>query len=182
MGGYGHSPRSNPHQGTLPPLAGPTSSPPPFSGGYNTAPSSRPTLSPSTPSSSTEPKAQSPLLMSLRPLQTPSAPRSPSPPPGPNQTMEGYMQKEGGSYKSWKKRYFVLKEGKVAYYADKEKGERVKKGEVAMSEVINVLPSVKARVPHCIDLVTFKRTFKFGCLNSDDKDKWIAAFKSWLKT
>jgi len=39
---------------------------------------------------------------------------------GPNAELEGYMQKEGGNYKSWKKRYFILKAGRLEYYADKD--------------------------------------------------------------
>lgn len=29
---------------------------------------------------------------------------------------EGYLTKEGGSFKSWKRRYFILKEGTLSYY------------------------------------------------------------------
>jgi hypothetical protein len=89
------------------------------------------------------------------------------------------MQKEGGSYKSWKKRYFILKGGKLEYYADK-KGSRELKGSVAMEDVSNVAPSAKARVPHCLDLVTAKRTYKLGCINESDKLEWLRALQSWL--
>lgn len=30
---------------------------------------------------------------------------------------EGYLKKQGGSYKSWKTRLFVLENGKISYYA-----------------------------------------------------------------
>lgn len=32
---------------------------------------------------------------------------------------EGFLTKEGGGFKSWKKRWFVLKGGDLAYYKNK---------------------------------------------------------------
>jgi hypothetical protein len=32
---------------------------------------------------------------------------------------EGFLTKEGGSFKSWKKRWFVLKDGALSYYKQK---------------------------------------------------------------
>ncbi len=113
-----------------------------------------------------------PLMASLRPLpqRTQSAPPSSTAPLQSNVEQEGYMQKEGGGYRSWRKRYFVLKDGK-----------REKKGEIVMGDVRAVEPSVKARVPHCMDVVTPKRTYKIGCINESDKQDWLKALQSWLK-
>ncbi len=50
-----------------------------------------------------------------------------------------------------------------------------------MSDVRSVEPSHKARVPHCMDLVTSKRTYKIGCINESDKQEWLKALQSWLR-
>lgn len=122
-----------------------------------------------------------PLMASLKPLpQRAQSVPLPEQQCAPNTELEGYMQKEGGNYKSWRKRYFVLKAGKLEYFADK-KGKREKRGEILMSEVQAVEPSVKARVPHCMDIVTPKRTYKVGCINEADKQEWLKALQSWLR-
>lgn len=34
---------------------------------------------------------------------------------------EGWLTKQGGRYKSWKKRYFALRESRLVYYKDNKK-------------------------------------------------------------
>jgi len=138
---------------------------------------------PSSSSNVVIPGGMGPLMASLRPLpqRSISSPASiDSVVQQQNQELEGYMQKEGGGYKSWRKRYFVLKGGRLEYYADKD-GKRIKKGELNMNEVSQVMPSMKARVPHCMDIVTPKRVYKFGCINESDKVEWMKAIQSWVR-
>jgi len=88
----------------------------------------------------------------------------------------GYMRKEGGGYKSWKNRFFKLKDGKIEYftYAD----ELDKKGELILTMVTKLELSDKWE--HCIELHTDKRVFKFAADNQNDMFEWRDAFKTWL--
>jgi len=94
---------------------------------------------------------------------------------------KGFMQKQGGSYKSWKVRFFELKDGTCVYWSTTSKGvKKEEKGKVSMSEVTGVDVSKKQRVPHCLDLITAKRTYKFACVGDKEMYEWIRAFKSWI--
>lgn len=39
--------------------------------------------------------------------------------------MQGWLSKEGGSIKTWKRRYFVLKDGVLAYYKTESEFNKV---------------------------------------------------------
>lgn len=51
-----------------------------------------------------------------------------SKPTAPPAAKVGWAKKQGrsGLYKNWKKRYFVLKEGRISYYEEADKPETLK--------------------------------------------------------
>lgn len=94
---------------------------------------------------------------------------------------EGYLIKRGGNFKSWKKRWFVAKDNKLAYYATP--GDKVPKGSIALavSTVKACLDDSKAlgcpEESFLFELVTTGRVYYIGASTSEDRDAWVAAIK-----
>jgi hypothetical protein len=95
-------------------------------------------------------------------------------------TKTGYMFKEGGKYKTWKQRLFVLDAGKVCYYAV-QGAKQDKKGEVDMTQVTKVEPAIGAKREFCFELVTAERVWKFAASSYEEMTAWVDAFRSWVK-
>lgn len=94
---------------------------------------------------------------------------------------EGYLIKRGGNVKSWKRRWFVVKDNKLAYYG--APGEKTPKGSIALA-VSHVKPCPdEARALGCpedasiFELITTGRVYYIGAANAEDRDAWMAAVK-----
>lgn len=106
---------------------------------------------------------------------------------------EGYMRKQGGSYKSWKTRLFVLEEGKVSYYSINKvclitcshinlthiikSGKRTLMGEVLMLDVFRV--QMHSKYHFCFEVHTPKRVYLFAASSEDECNSWMKAIRSW---
>jgi len=86
----------------------------------------------------------------------------------------GWLTKQGGSIKTWKKRWFILKNGVFSYY--KNKGDPEPKGSItlATASAIRVVEKKK----HYFEIVTPSRTYAFVSEDDDDRDRWINALNS----
>lgn len=86
--------------------------------------------------------------------------------------------------KSWNRRYFVLEDQKLSYYADQD--QKKLKGHIALREVKSVAPmSYKGRKDAFeligVDSDTNKpRKFHFSALKAEDVTLWIAAIEKKL--
>eukprot|EP01117_Protostelium_nocturnum_P020434 TRINITY_DN918_c0_g2_i1.p1 TRINITY_DN918_c0_g2~~TRINITY_DN918_c0_g2_i1.p1 ORF type:complete len:455 (-),score=106.78 TRINITY_DN918_c0_g2_i1:124-1488(-) len=93
----------------------------------------------------------------------------------------GYMTKEGGSIKTWKKRYFVLKDGRLSYF--KNPGE-----DAIDTLVIANAMSIKAADPkkkskqNCFEIALPGRTYAFSCDSEEEKKAWIDVLTQSLKS
>jgi len=85
------------------------------------------------------------------------------------------MVKEGGSIKTWKKRYFVLKNSEFTYY--KNKGEE-ELGKIPLSTVTAIQFSDKRKRPNCFEVVTANRIYAFSCDTEQEKTEWVEALKA----
>jgi len=88
----------------------------------------------------------------------------------------GYMRKEGGGYKSWKNRFFKLKDGKVEYYTYSDEAE--KKGELILSQVSKI--EISDKWENTLEIHTHKRVYKFAADNVTDMTEWKEALETWL--
>jgi len=86
----------------------------------------------------------------------------------------GWMVKEGGSIKTWKKRYFVLKNSEFSYY--KNKGEE-ELGRISLSTVTAIQLSDKRKKPNCFELVTSNRIYAFSCDTEQERKDWFDALR-----
>ncbi|WWC62298.1 uncharacterized protein I303_104894 [Kwoniella dejecticola CBS 10117] len=85
----------------------------------------------------------------------------------------GYLWKKQERRKAWKKRWFVLRTGKLAYYKD-EKEYSLKKV-IDLHDVHTVAPVTVKKNPHAFGIVTPKRTFFAKASSQDDSEEWVRA-------
>ncbi|ETO36980.1 hypothetical protein RFI_00082 [Reticulomyxa filosa] len=87
---------------------------------------------------------------------------------------KGWMTKQGGSIKTWKKRFCVLRKDKTLTYYDSEKmKEKSMKGiaDFMWAFMIKRVGDNEFRVS------TSERIWAFKCKNQEDRDAWINAFQ-----
>lgn len=88
----------------------------------------------------------------------------------------GYLVKEGGKFKTWKKRWFVLKNNVIYYSKEQNSGEL---GIVRLQGLqdTDVKISSRNKKKNMFEVVTSKRTYFLAADTEDDRDKWIQYIK-----
>eukprot|EP01095_Lingulamoeba_sp_RSL-Kostka_P000286 TRINITY_DN1044_c0_g1_i4.p1 TRINITY_DN1044_c0_g1~~TRINITY_DN1044_c0_g1_i4.p1 ORF type:complete len:197 (+),score=58.80 TRINITY_DN1044_c0_g1_i4:231-821(+) len=93
---------------------------------------------------------------------------------------EGWLKKLGGVRKNWKKRWFLLDDKKLAYFA--------KKGDANPINTIFLHSSCEVTLSEdkqfCIELITDTRVWKFVAVDNDEMHDWFYAIREgiWSKT
>lgn len=89
----------------------------------------------------------------------------------PRQGKEGWLTKQG-SNRSWKKRWFVLREDGLHYY--KSQSDETAAGVLSLSSAA-VRPTVAARQPdHAFELLTKNRAYLLHADSEEDMEEWVA--------
>jgi len=91
---------------------------------------------------------------------------------------QGFLVKEGGNIKTWRKRWCVLKAGSV-YYHKKQNGNEL--GIIHLANVTLVRPSQRKGKKHCFEIWTPERTYYMCATSDNDRDSWIEALNSAKK-
>eukprot|EP01118_Nematostelium_gracile_P019396 TRINITY_DN897_c0_g3_i1.p1 TRINITY_DN897_c0_g3~~TRINITY_DN897_c0_g3_i1.p1 ORF type:complete len:441 (-),score=138.81 TRINITY_DN897_c0_g3_i1:612-1934(-) len=91
----------------------------------------------------------------------------------------GYLTKEGGKFKTWKKRWCVLKNN-VIYYSKKQNS-----GELGIIRLHGVTTEqvqicTKKKKKNCFEVATPNRTYFLVAENENDMNKWMEAVKQSL--
>lgn len=90
----------------------------------------------------------------------------------------GYLYKRSTKLKSWKKRWFVLRGTKLAYYKnDKE----YKLMSVIDLNTIHRVGKVNVSRPNVFGIVTLPRTYYVQGTNEEEVDKWIKSINELIK-
>lgn len=85
---------------------------------------------------------------------------------------DGYMTKQGGSVKTWKTRYFVLKDNKLYYYRTPKDQVFTGKIDLEPTSVVKEEPGVK-KSPNIFSIATSKRIFFMYPEKTEEVKSWI---------
>jgi len=91
----------------------------------------------------------------------------------------GYLTKEGGNFKTWHKRWFVLKDG-VIFYSKKQDS-----GELGVVRVSNLLPeniqiSSRKGKKYVFEVITPQRTYFFQAGTEKEMEDWLTCIRQSL--
>lgn len=84
---------------------------------------------------------------------------------------EGYLTKEGGSFKSWKKRWFVLRDGALSYY--KQKGDFEPLGTISLSTAGRIQVNSTKKKPNTFEIPTPSRTYYLTADTETERQTWM---------
>jgi len=87
----------------------------------------------------------------------------------------GFLTKEGGSIKTWKRRYFVLKNGELAYFKDKKDASKEPTGVIQLSTATAVQLGERKKHPNCFEIVNPGRVYAFSADNEEERSSWVTA-------
>ena len=93
----------------------------------------------------------------------------------------GWMKKEGGFIKSWKKRYFELIGHTLSYYTN-PKGELKGTIELTPNTVVDKDPKCKFQPAISISTVGQDRVYKLVCEDENQRQKWIETIQSVISS
>ncbi|KIO34674.1 hypothetical protein M407DRAFT_16638 [Tulasnella calospora MUT 4182] len=86
---------------------------------------------------------------------------------------EGYLYKKGERRKTWKKRWFVLRQTQLSYYKTNKEYKLLRL--LPMSEVHCVTPVTLKRHDHTFGIVTPARTYYVQAESAAEADSWVRA-------
>ncbi|XP_060560232.1 cytohesin-1-like isoform X3 [Ruditapes philippinarum] len=115
-----------------------------------------------------------------------------------NPDKEGWLWKQGGRYKNWKRRWFILNDNCLYYFqftTDKEP-----KGIIPLENIQVRMSNEKSNKPHCFELYATTNeiikackvdkegkvvegkhnVYKMSAATADEKDEWIKCIKSCI--
>jgi len=91
-----------------------------------------------------------------------------------SQVKEGWLTKEGGSFKSWKKRWFVLKDCELSYY--KQKGDELL-GTISLATSGTTQATDRKKKANGFEIPTPSRTFYLSAETENERKEWIDAIE-----
>ncbi|KYQ91552.1 protein serine/threonine kinase [Tieghemostelium lacteum] len=90
---------------------------------------------------------------------------------------QGFLTKEGGSIKTWRKRWCVLKNGSIYYSKNPSSGEL---GIIHLKEVSSVQQSSRKK-KNCFEVATPDRTYFMKAPSPEDMKSWIDILNQQLQ-
>lgn len=84
---------------------------------------------------------------------------------------EGYLTKEGGSFKSWKKRWFVLRDGALSYY--KQKGDFEPLGTISLTTAGRIQVNSTKKKANTFEIPTPSRTYYLTADTETERHTWM---------
>ena len=93
----------------------------------------------------------------------------------------GWLTKQGGSFKNWKRRYFILNDTLLMYYYENEKNLNAPLGHVDLAQMLYVAPnnsfSNNSGYKYAIELKTSDRFWLFVTDTEQDRKMWLSVFE-----
>jgi len=93
---------------------------------------------------------------------------------------QGFLTKEGGKFKTWRKRWMVLRQGAIYYSKNQSSGEL---GIVKLEGTTTVTDSTRKGKKNCFQIATpgVKRIFYLFAESEAEKAEWMAALKTTIE-
>ncbi|KAF2068608.1 hypothetical protein CYY_010065 [Polysphondylium violaceum] len=90
---------------------------------------------------------------------------------------QGFLIKEGGSIKTWRKRWCVFKNGSIFYSKNPSSGEL---GIIHFSNVSSVTQSTRKK-KNCFEVATPERTYYMKAPSMEEMNSWILVLNQYLE-
>jgi RAC serine/threonine-protein kinase len=87
------------------------------------------------------------------------------------QHKQGFLTKEGGGWKSWKKRFFVLRNGELRYSKKPEGGSL---GIISLLGAGDIQSCEYKRKEFCFSIQTSSRTWYMCAASDSDRESWVS--------
>jgi len=91
---------------------------------------------------------------------------------------KGWLTKEGGVWKTWRKRWFVLESPSLKYF--KHEGDKEPAGTIDLKSCGHIRGVQYKKSKFTFQVQTPSRTYYMCGENADDRDKWVEALNSAL--
>uniref|UniRef100_A0A6B2L4K5 non-specific serine/threonine protein kinase n=1 Tax=Arcella intermedia TaxID=1963864 RepID=A0A6B2L4K5_9EUKA len=85
------------------------------------------------------------------------------------------MTKEGGRYKSWKKRFMAIEGDDLNYYKKDNKKEKM--GSIPIQSITEIEPTYYKSKKHCFLVATEPRTFYIVAPNEEEMNSWVTVLR-----
>jgi len=92
---------------------------------------------------------------------------------------EGWLTKQGGDTKSWKKRWIILEGKKLTYFVDKNKKDKKGFIDLNSASAVNFINKYMNKV-NCFNIVTPQRTWVMSAQTAEEGQSWCDAIKILL--
>eukprot|EP00761_Pharyngomonas_kirbyi_P003451 gb/GECH01003455.1/.p1 GENE.gb/GECH01003455.1/~~gb/GECH01003455.1/.p1 ORF type:complete len:933 (+),score=238.12 gb/GECH01003455.1/:1-2799(+) len=87
----------------------------------------------------------------------------------------GYLYKEGKKIKSWKRRWFVIRDGKLSYYAGIQENRPLRVIDLYDARVSEAPEKENAQRLYCFQVNTPKRIYYMCASSEDDRYDWMTS-------
>ena len=94
----------------------------------------------------------------------------------------GTLTKQGGSWKSWNKRYFVLTPNCLYYFKSRPALGDKPEGGIVIDNLVDVLSGEnKVKRENCFNIVTPKRVYFMSAETLQERDEWASALQELIE-
>jgi len=97
---------------------------------------------------------------------------------GSTRRKSGWLTKEGGSWKSWKRRFFLLEDGKLSYF--KRESDKVPKGSINLESSGHIRGVEYRGKKYIFQIQTPSRTYFMQADSAQERDNWVEALNGAL--
>jgi len=98
--------------------------------------------------------------------------------------MQGFLTKQGGKTKSWKRRWFVFRGNTISYYKKKTDSEEL--GVISLRSLTEAGSSIKdelpLEIPNGFAIITPERTYYLGADTAEKRVEWVEVLKNYISS
>jgi RAC serine/threonine-protein kinase len=93
---------------------------------------------------------------------------------------EGWLTKEGGAIKNWKKRWCIFADGQITYYTAQPSKNGKQKGSIPLSIMEKVQKLDYKKKKNCFEIQTPDRNYHLFAATPEETEKWVEVLNKAL--